>query len=127
MVSCREAADADSSTPTKSQVSVDYFIIPYTLHLLHCLMCIRNAMSIVLLLETMKGMGYLGDGPFLLGCGWEDRGCVSSYSFLGFFRVLLYFVFLFPSRFWLVHGDCCVCFFVFSLFSLPLVPLTRSY
>ena len=28
---------------------------------------------------------------------------------------------------WLEHDDCCVCFFVFSLFSLSLLPLTRSH
>ena len=29
--------------------------------------------------------------------------------------------------FWLEDDGCCVCFFVFLLFSLSLVPLTRSY
>ena len=28
---------------------------------------------------------------------------------------------------WLEHDSCCVCFFVYCLFSLSLVPLTRSY
>ena len=28
---------------------------------------------------------------------------------------------------WLEHDGCCVCFFVFSLFSLSLVSLTRSH
>ena len=36
-------------------------------HLLYCLICTRNAMSIVLLLQMMMGWDRWG-------CGWGDRG-----------------------------------------------------
>ena len=59
-------------------------------NLLDCLICTKNAMSIVLLLQMM-GYG-IGRGWFIyLGCWWGDWRWVSSYSFcfcLGF----LYFV-----------------------------------
>ena len=53
--------------------------------------------------------------------------------------IYLFFVFVFicalvfwslmPCVFfkWVEHDSCCVCFFVYYLFSLSLVPLTRSY
>ena len=60
-------------------------------HLLDCFICTRNAMSIVLLLQITGGMGEVGGGSFILGCGWGYRGWVSSYSFC-FFLMLLHLV-----------------------------------
>ena len=92
-------------------------------HLLNYLICTRNAMSIVLLLQMMEG------GWFILGCGWEDRGWVLSYSFCFFSCAFVFCCLTFsdPLFRWLQDDRCCAWFFVFSLFSLSLVSLTRSY
>ena len=45
-------------------------------HLLDCLICTRNVMSVVLLLQMMGAWDRQGIGCFILGCGWEDRGWV---------------------------------------------------
>ena len=60
-------------------------------HLLDRLICARNVLSIVLLLQIM-GDGIGGDGSFILGFGWGHTQWVSSYSFC-FFLVFLCFVF----------------------------------
>ena len=49
----QEAGYADSRACTRSQVEVDYSNIPYTSHLLDCVLCSRNVRSIVLLLQMM--------------------------------------------------------------------------
>ena len=68
-------------------------------------------------------------GWFKLGSGWGNRGWVSSHNFCFFscpfaFCSVTYSV---HSLWWQEHDHCCVCFSAFSLFSLSLVPLTRSY
>ena len=90
------------------------------LHLLDCLICTRNAMSTVLLLQL------IGDG---LGGGWLlyirvwvwEQGLVSSYSFFGFsvfaFCSLTFSVLLFR---WLEH-DGCLSVSSFFLYFLSLV------
>ena len=93
-------------------------------HLLHCLISTRNSVSMVLLLWMMGGEG----GWFISGSGWENRGWVLS---LFFFIVICVFVFwsLMSCLFfgWVEHDSCCLCFFVYYLFSLSPVWLTRSY
>ena len=62
-------------------------------HLLDCLICTRNAMPIVLLLQMMGGWDRWGVVDLYegVGGGGGDRGWV-CYSFCRFFLVLLYFV-----------------------------------
>ena len=85
----QEAGDADSRVPdTKCKfITSPFLTLPY---LLDCLICTRNAMPIVLLLKLMEHSpgagGGGGGGWFLFGCGWGDRGLVSS------FFLFLYFV-----------------------------------
>ena len=57
----QEAGDADSRARTRSLVKLIISTFLTLLHLLYCLICTRNAMSIVLLLQIM------GDG---IGGGW---------------------------------------------------------
>ena len=72
-------------------------------------------MPIVLLLQLMGGWVRREVGWFF---------CFFVFSYLFVFCCLTFSVPLFS---WLEHDGCCVCFFVFSLFSLSLVPLSRSY
>ena len=86
-----------------------------------CLICTRNAMPIVLLLQIM-GDGIGGGSSSILACGWGDKGWLSSYCFC-FFLVLFLFCSLTFSVFlfrWLELDDCCACFFLcfLSLWSL---------
>ena len=88
-------------------------------HLLDCLICTRNSVSIVLLLWMM------GDG---IGRGdWFISG--GGYYLIVFFICAFVFWSLMSCLFfkWVKYDSCCVCFFVYYLFSLSLVPLTRSY
>ena len=57
-----EAGDAGSLPCTRSQVKVDYFINLYTSILLDCLICTRNVMPILLLLEMMGRWERYRDG-----------------------------------------------------------------
>ena len=50
-------------------------------HVLGCLICTGNSVSIVLLLWMMGGWDRWGVGWFKSGCGWADRGQVLSNSF----------------------------------------------
>ena len=74
-------------------------------------------MSIVLLLQ-MKGEWDRWEWLFILGCGWGDRGQLSSYSLFFFSCAFAFFCLTFsvPLSTWLEHDGSCVCFFVFSLF-----------
>ena len=54
-------------------------------HLSDCLICTRNHMPIVLLLQMMEGWDMWGVVDFLSGCGWGDRGWILSYSFCCFY------------------------------------------
>ena len=72
--------------------------------------------------------------------GWNRWGVVDLYQGVdggtgGGYYVIVFFICAFA--FWSLmsclffkrveHDSCCVCFFVYYLFSLSLVPLTRSY
>ena len=100
-------------------------------HLLDFLICTRNSVSIVLLLWMMGGWNRLGVGGG--GDGWQGGWFISGggyYLIVCFFLlVLLSFVLSCPVSFfkWAEHDSCCVCFFVYHLFPLSLLPLTRSY
>ena len=123
LVSCRKQGmlTQGPAPDPKYKLIISSFLTPP--HLLDCLICTCNPMSIVFLLQLMKGGGGIGGGRLIYIRVW-----MSSYSFRFFscafvFCCLTFSVLLFR---WLEHGCCCVCFFVFSLFSLSLVPLTRS-
>ena len=101
-------------------------------HLLDCLICTRNSVSIVLLYYEWWG----GEG----GGGWDRWGVIDSYQGVGggtvggyYLLVVFICAFVFWSVMsclffkWVEHDSCCVCFFVYYLFSLSLVPLTKSY
>ena len=90
-------------------------------HLLDCLICTRNSVSIVLLLWMIGEWDRLRGGWFISGCG--------CYLIVYFFICAFFFWSLMSCLFfnWVEHDSCCVCFFVYYLFSLSLVPLTRSY
>ena len=126
LVSCRrqEMLTQGPAPDCKCKLNIPSFLtLP---HLLDCLICIRNSVSIVLLLWMM---------------GWWDRwGLVDSYQSVGSGTVGGYYLIeFFICAFvfccimscivfkWAEHYSCCVCFFVDYLFSLSLVPLTRSY
>ena len=98
-------------------------------HLLDCLICTRNAMSIILLLQLM-GDGLGGVWLIYIWVWVGNRGWVSSYSFFSVFLYVFVFcclMFSVPSFRLLEHDGCCVCFFVFTLFSFSLVPLSSSH
>ena len=98
-------------------------------HLLDCLICTRNAMSIILLLQLM-GDGVGGEWLIYIRVWVGNRGWVSSYSFFSVFLYVFVFcclMFSVPSFRLLEHDGCCVCFFVFTLFSFSLVPLSSSH
>ena len=70
--------------------------------------------------------GIDGGGWFISGCGWGDRG---GYYLIVFFFTCAFVLFshvlsLFK---WVDHDSCCVCFFVYYLFSFSPASLTRSY
>ena len=95
-------------------------------HLLDGLIFTTNSVSILLLLWMMGGCDRWGVVDSYQGVG---GGTGAGYC-LGFFLfVLLPFGLSCPFSFfkWVEHDSCCVCFFVYYLFSLPPVSLTRSY
>ena len=128
LVSCRRQGMLTQglAPDPKCKLNISSFLtLP---HLLDCLICTRNSESTVLLLWMMGGWDRWGGGGgwFISGCGWGDRGWVLSHSF---FICAFVFWSLMSCLFfkWVEHDSCCVCFFVYYLFSLSPVPLTRSY
>ena len=95
-------------------------------HLLDCLICTRNSVSVVLLLWSIGGWDRW-EWLIQIRVWVGGQGLVLYHSF--FLIVLLSFVLSCPISFfkWVEHGSCCVCFFVYYLFFVSLVPLTRSY
>ena len=124
---CRQGMLTQGPSPDpKCKVNISSFLtLP---HLSDCLIYTKNSMSIVLLLQMMWGWdrwGWMIYNRVL----WEgDRRWVLTCSF--FSLVFLSFVLSCPlSLFFklLEHDSCCFSLFVFYFFSLPLVPLNRSY
>ena len=56
-----------------------------------------------------------------------DRGWVSFRVFVFCALVFCSITFSVPLFSWLEHDGCSICFFIFTLFSLSLVLLTRSH
>ena len=80
-------------------------------HLLYCLVCAKDIMIIVLLLQVM-GDGKVGGGSFMLGFGW---GKGAGYQIFSTFCSVLVLLLIVLS--WLVHDSLlCLChrsFFAF--------------
>ena len=110
----------------KCNLNITSFLIPP--HLIDCLVSTRNSVSIVLLLWIMGGWNRLGVVFSYHGVGGATGSryylIVFSYWLVFLSFVLMTCLFFFK---WVEHGSCCVCFFVYYLFSLSPVPLTRSY
>ena len=131
LVSCRRQGmltQEPALDPECKLNSSSFLTLP---HSLDCLICTRNSASIIFFLWMMGG--------------WDRWGVVDSYWSLGGVRVggqyllVRFFLFAFICAFvfcslvsclffkWVEHDSCCICFFVYYLFSLSPVPLTRSY
>ena len=107
-----------SAPDPKCKLNITFLTLP---HPLHCLICGKDIMIIVLLLPVM------GDGKFggwlidvKVWAGGERVGCHTFSIFCSVFVLLLIVLS------WLEH-DSCVCFIVPCLLSLSLVLLIRHY
>ena len=114
LVSCRRQGmlTQGPAPDPKCKLNISSFLtLP---HLLDCLICTMNSVSIVFLLWMMME--------------WNRWGVVDSYQGMCGV-VLLSFGLSCPVSFfkWIEHDSCCVCFFVYYLFSLSQVPLSRCY
>ena len=115
-MSCRrqEMLTQGPAPGSKCKLNISsFFSLP---NLLDCLICTRNSVSIVLLLWT-------------IGVGVDSYQGVSRGSVGGYYLIVCFFTcaFVFCCLMtWVQHDSCCVCFFVYYLFSLLWVPLTRK-
>ena len=93
--------------------------------LLDCFICTKNAISIALLLEMIGRWDRWGCLIYIRCVCVLSMGIILEFLF---FFLLLFYLVLSRSQFLYLGGYCmmaAICFFVFSLFSLPLVPLPR--
>ena len=131
LVSCRRQGmltQGPAPDPKCKLIISSFLTLP---HLLDCPICTRNAMFIVLLLKMMGEWDRWGWLIYIRV--WGRRQGVGIILLL-FCVCVCVCVFVFccltfsvPLFRWLEDDGCCVYFFVFSLFSFSLVPLTRSY
>ena len=93
-------------------------------HLLDCLICTKNSVSIVLLLW----MRWRWDRWRLVDSYQQGVGII-SWGFFLIFICAFVFLSLMSCLFfqWVDHDSSCVSFFVYYLFSLSPIPLSRSY
>ena len=94
-------------------------------HWLDCPICTRNTVSILFLFYKWWGDG-TGSGWLIhmtVWVGWQGLGIISFFTCTFVFWCLIYCLFFN----WVEHDSYCVCFFVYYLFSLSLVPWTKSY
>ena len=129
-MSCRRLGMLTRGSPPDPKC---YFIIPYTFtfiilsHLYH-----KCHSHCVITTNDGRWAGW-GWGCLIYIRLWVgDNGWLLSYSFFLVGGGCCAFVFCcltfsVPLFRWLGRDSCCVSFIVFSLFSLSLVPLTRSY
>ena len=97
-------------------------------HLLDCLICTRNAMSIVQLLKMMErwnGWGWLI--YISVWVGGQLLGIILQFLLFSYASVFCSVMLSVPLFRLQEHNGCCVCFFVISLFSLSLAALTRTF
>ena len=102
------------NTKSQARTKSSFLTLP---HLLDCLICTRNSVSIVLLLWMMGG--------------WDRWGVVDSYQGVGegtgggyYLIVLFISAFVLCSLMsclffkWAEHNSCCVCFFIICFLCL---------
>ena len=111
LVSCRRQAGVGGVVwggVTRSQVKVEYFIIPYTSTSTRLPDLCQGYHDDFVVTANDGGMKMLGGGSFMLGLWLGEKGWVSYffYFFLFFFLLLLNVL----SR--VVHDSCCVRIFV---------------
>ena len=131
LVSCRRQGMLTQglAPDPKCKLNISSFLtLP---HLLDCLICTRNYVSIVLLLWMTRGWDRWGWGGVDSYQGVGTRGgyyllvCSFFYIYICAFVFWSLMSYLFFK--WVEHDSCCVCFFVYYLFSLSPAPLTSSY
>ena len=82
-------------------------------HLLDRLICTRNILSIVLLLQMMQGWERWGVVDFCQGVsGWQRSGCHLIVLFFASVFVFCSLTFSVPLFSRLEHDGCYICFFV---------------
>ena len=106
----QEAGDADSRARTRSQVWVEYNIIPYTSTSITLLHLCQEYHDHYIVISSNGRMGRLGGGSFMLGFGW---GTVCGYHI---FSIFFFFMLLVIVLSWLVH-DGLLCLFNCSFFA----------
>ena len=85
-------------------------------------------MSIVLLLQMIEGWDWQGWLIYIrVWAGGQGVGIILQFLFFSYAFAFCCLTFSVPLFRGLEDDGCCVGFLVFSLFSLSLVPLTRSY
>ena len=113
----QEAGNADSRVILYSKCKLIISSVLTLPHLLDCLICTRNTMTVVVLLQMMRGNEVAGGGGwFILGYELGYREWVSAYSFCCFFScafVICSLTFLVPLFRWIEHDDYNFCSFVF--------------
>ena len=117
----------NSGTRCNRKLNISFFItLP---HLLDALICKSNSMSIVLLLKMMLGWDRSRGGWFISGFRLGDKAWVPSCSCWFFLLVLcllfshVLYLYFKVSRAWCLF----VSLFVYYLFSLSLVAVTKNY
>ena len=122
LVSCRRQGmlTQGPAPDPKCKLNISSFLaLP---HLLDCLICTRNSVSIVLLLWMMGRWHkwWVVDSYQGVGGGTGGGYYLSFFSLL----VLLSFLLACPVSFfkWAEHDSCCVSFFVYYLLPLSQVP-----
>ena len=88
----QEAGDADARACTRSQVWIEYNITPYISASITLPNLCQGYHDHCIVISSNGGMGRLGSGSFMLGCGWGDRGWVSYFSYFPSVFVLLVIV-----------------------------------
>ena len=125
LVSCRRQGiltQGHESDPKCKLIISSFVTLP---HLLDCLICTRNAMSIVLLLKTMGGRirWVMFDLYWGVGRGTGSRYHLIAFVFFSCAFAFCSFMFSIPLFRYLEHDAV----MSVSLFSLSLVPLATSY
>ena len=80
-----ETGDADSRAHTRSQLQVEYFIIPYTSISIRLPHLCQGYHDHCVVTANDGGMGRLKGGSFMLGFGCGDREWVSFFNFFVLF------------------------------------------
>ena len=130
LVSCSMQGMLTQGPSPDPKCKFDYFIIPYTSTFIRLSYLYEECHAHCIVITNDGGDG-IGGGWLIYVRVWVvGQGMVLSYTcfvFLSCAFVFCCLTFSVPLCRWLELDGCCVCFFVFSLFSLSLAPLTRSH